>query len=45
MAFALAGLRVEGVEIEGAESVAKSFPEFWQYFDRLAEPDNSNKTE
>ncbi len=39
MAFALAGLRLEGVEIEGAESVSKSFPEFWQYFDRLAEAD------
>lgn len=35
MAFALAGLRLDGVTIEGAESVSKSFPEFWEYFDRL----------
>ncbi len=37
MAFAVAGLRVDGVAIEGAESVAKSFPEFWDYFERLYE--------
>lgn len=35
MAFALAGLRLEGVVIDGAQAVAKSFPEFWEYFDRL----------
>ncbi|MCE5336303.1 MAG: 3-phosphoshikimate 1-carboxyvinyltransferase [Desulfobacteraceae bacterium] len=35
MAFALAGLRLRGVAIEGAESVAKSFPDFWEIFDRL----------
>ncbi|MFZ2446821.1 MAG: 3-phosphoshikimate 1-carboxyvinyltransferase [Syntrophobacteraceae bacterium] len=35
MAFALAGLRIDGVVIDGAESVAKSFPEFWEYFERL----------
>ncbi len=35
MAFALAGLRVDGVQILGAESVAKSFPDFWQLFDGL----------
>jgi 3-phosphoshikimate 1-carboxyvinyltransferase len=35
MAFALAGLRVPGVEIHGAEAVAKSFPSFWDEFDRL----------
>jgi len=36
MAFALVGLCVEGVEILGAEAVAKSFPSFWDLFERLA---------
>lgn len=35
MAFALAGLRLEGVVIEGAESVNKSFPLFWDIFESL----------
>lgn len=35
MAFALMGLRVEGVEIGGAEAVAKSFPTFWELFENL----------
>ncbi|GLI35449.1 3-phosphoshikimate 1-carboxyvinyltransferase [Desulforhabdus amnigena] len=35
MAFALAGLCVKGVEIHGAESVAKSFPTFWDVFAQL----------
>ncbi|HYA41130.1 MAG TPA: 3-phosphoshikimate 1-carboxyvinyltransferase [Syntrophobacteraceae bacterium] len=35
MAFALAGLRTGGVIIEGAESVNKSFPQFWDIFDAL----------
>jgi 3-phosphoshikimate 1-carboxyvinyltransferase len=35
MAFAVAGLRVEGVRIDGAESVAKSFPSFWDLFESL----------
>ena len=35
MAFALAGLRLNGVVIEGAESVDKSFPEFWDIFEGL----------
>jgi 3-phosphoshikimate 1-carboxyvinyltransferase len=35
MAFALAGLRLDGVRIAGAEAVSKSFPSFWDYFDRL----------
>jgi 3-phosphoshikimate 1-carboxyvinyltransferase len=39
MAFALAGLRLTGVVIEGAESVNKSFPEFWEIFEGL---DKSN---
>jgi 3-phosphoshikimate 1-carboxyvinyltransferase len=37
MAFALAGLRLNGVVIEGAESVSKSFPEFWEIFEGLGE--------
>jgi 3-phosphoshikimate 1-carboxyvinyltransferase len=37
MAFALAGLRVNGVVMEGAESVNKSFPEFWEIFEGLGE--------
>ena len=35
MAFALAGLRLNGVVIDGAESVSKSFPEFWDVFESL----------
>jgi 3-phosphoshikimate 1-carboxyvinyltransferase len=35
MAFALVGLRVDGVEIQGAEAVAKSFPSFWDLFESL----------
>jgi len=35
MAFAVAGLRVGGVEIEDAEVVAKSFPTFWETFEKL----------
>lgn len=32
MSFALAGLRVAGVEIADAHCVAKSFPDFWERF-------------
>lgn len=35
MAFAMAGLRTDGVEISGAESVSKSFPSFWELFENL----------
>lgn len=35
MAFAVLGLRVKGVEIRGAEAVAKSFPQFWNIFDHF----------
>jgi 3-phosphoshikimate 1-carboxyvinyltransferase len=35
MAFAILGLRVEGIEIHQAEAVAKSFPGFWDEFARL----------
>ncbi|MEA2060491.1 MAG: 3-phosphoshikimate 1-carboxyvinyltransferase [Thermodesulfobacteriota bacterium] len=35
MAFAVAGLMVEKVEIENPGCVAKSFPGFWEIFDEL----------
>ncbi len=35
MAFAVAGLRVAGIEIENPRCVEKSFPTFWQLFDAL----------
>ncbi len=38
MTFAVMGLRVPGVVIEGAESVAKSFPDFWEVFESLGNP-------
>ncbi len=38
MTFAVMGLRTPGVVIEGAESVAKSFPDFWEVFERLGDP-------
>ena len=37
MALALLGLCVEGVEIHGAEAVAKSFPTFWELFESLGQ--------
>jgi 3-phosphoshikimate 1-carboxyvinyltransferase len=38
MTFAVMGLRAPGVVIEGAESVAKSFPNFWEVFESLGKP-------
>jgi 3-phosphoshikimate 1-carboxyvinyltransferase len=35
MAFALTGLKVFGVVIDGAESVNKSFPNFWELFESI----------
>lgn len=35
MSFALAGLRVPGVEIENPDCVGKSFPNFWEVFGKL----------
>lgn len=35
MSFAVAGLGVRGVQIEGEGCVAKSFPDFWQRFEML----------
>lgn len=36
MCFAVAGLRIPGVRITGEDCVAKSFPDFWERFGRLA---------
>lgn len=35
MAFAVLGLRAAGVSIEGAECVSKSFPEFFDYLEKI----------
>jgi len=35
MAFSVAGLVVEGMEIENPSCVGKSFPEYWRIFDQL----------
>jgi 3-phosphoshikimate 1-carboxyvinyltransferase len=35
MSFAVAGLAVPGIRIEGEECVAKSFPEFWGTLEKL----------
>ncbi|MHB8772710.1 MAG: 3-phosphoshikimate 1-carboxyvinyltransferase [Syntrophales bacterium] len=36
MSFAVLGLRVPGMKIEGEECVGKSFPGFWQALERLS---------
>jgi 3-phosphoshikimate 1-carboxyvinyltransferase len=35
MSFAVAGLKVPGLSITDPDCVAKSFPEFWEFFERL----------
>lgn len=35
MSFALAGLKTPGVMIANPDCVAKSFPDFWDYFAKL----------
>ncbi len=35
MSFAVAGLRTPGVVIRDPDCVAKSFPDFWEYFEKL----------
>ncbi len=35
MSFAVAGLKAPGTVIQDPEVVAKSFPDFWQFFDKL----------
>jgi 3-phosphoshikimate 1-carboxyvinyltransferase len=37
MCFALAGLRVSGIQIENPACVAKSYPDFWRDFDALTQ--------
>ena len=41
MAFAVAGLAVPGVRIADPESVAKSYPAFWEDLTRLARTGSS----
>jgi 3-phosphoshikimate 1-carboxyvinyltransferase len=36
MSFAVAGLKVPGLVITDPGCVAKSFPDFWEFFDRLS---------
>lgn len=35
MSFAIAGLKIEGVKIKNPECVKKSFPDFWNEFEKL----------
>ena len=35
MSFAVAGLKIPGVAINDPECVAKSFPDFWQFFEKF----------
>ncbi len=35
MSFAVAGLKVPGVIIRNPECVNKSFPEFWEFLEKL----------
>jgi 3-phosphoshikimate 1-carboxyvinyltransferase len=36
MSFTVAGLKVPGLAVTDPDCVAKSFPEFWEFFDRLS---------
>jgi 3-phosphoshikimate 1-carboxyvinyltransferase len=36
MSFAVAGLKAKGVVIRDPDCVAKSFPDFWEYFEKLS---------
>lgn len=35
MSFSLVGLKVRGINIENPDCVRKSYPDFWQHFERL----------
>ena len=37
MSFAVAGLRVSGIEISNPKCVTKSFPNFWEEFKKIEE--------
>jgi 3-phosphoshikimate 1-carboxyvinyltransferase len=37
MSFAMAGLRVPGMIIKNPENVNKSFPDFWNVFEKMSE--------
>jgi 3-phosphoshikimate 1-carboxyvinyltransferase len=37
MSFAVAGLKIPGIEIENESCVSKSFPNFWEVFETLYE--------
>ena len=37
MSFAVAGLKAPGVVITDPDCVAKSFPDFWEFFDNLCQ--------
>ncbi len=43
MSFAVLGLRVPGTVIDGATTVAKSFPGFWDVLDRLLQQSTANR--
>ena len=43
MSFALAGLRVPGVNIENPDVVSKSYPEFWETLFAVLKPDSIKK--
>ncbi len=42
MAFAIAGIRVPGVKIENPDVVSKSYPGFWNAFERLVYGQNTH---
>jgi 3-phosphoshikimate 1-carboxyvinyltransferase len=41
MSFAVAGLKATGVVIRDPECVAKSFPDFWEFFEKLFQSENA----
>ncbi|MCS7279086.1 MAG: 3-phosphoshikimate 1-carboxyvinyltransferase [Thermodesulfobacteriaceae bacterium] len=43
MSFAILGLKIGEVKIENPECVKKSFPEFWDYLERIYEQNSVNR--